>query len=103
MTWLAIAVGGAVGTCLSYALCGLWVGSFGAAAGWPLATLLVNALGSFGLGVVVSAADGYSIAGVDARLVLRRGVDGWLHHRTRHSIWRVCFCLKMGKRCGRLF
>ena len=83
MTWLAIAVGGALGSCLRYAL-SVAVGSAGASTAitWmPLGTFLANALGSFGLGLVASmgdAGDGYSIAGVDvdAKLFLGVGLMG---------------------------
>ena len=75
MVWFAVAVAGAVGTCLRYALLqgAVAAGGVGAA---PLGTWLANALGSFGLGVVAMLADGHSIAGVDARLVLGVGLMG---------------------------
>ena len=45
-------------------------------ASWPLATWLVNVLGSCALGVVVEALEGARIGGADARVVLGAGLMG---------------------------
>lgn len=67
MTALLVAVGGAVGALLRWAV-GRWLGS----TRWPWATLAVNVAGSFLLGVVASSADGW------IRTLLGTGLAGAL-------------------------
>ena len=74
MTYLLVALGGAFGATLRYAV-NLWTGSlFGP--GWPWGTLFANVLGSFALGVVMELGSGRTIFGVDARVPLGVGVLG---------------------------
>jgi CrcB protein len=71
--YLLVALGGALGSLLRYAL-GAWVQDF-LGPGFPYSTLAINALGSFFLGLVV----GLSLEGVlsgEARLFLAMGVLG---------------------------
>jgi len=51
-TWLAVALGGASGSLLRYAL-GLW--ARGAVPGFPFATLIVNAVGGVCIGLLFTA------------------------------------------------
>lgn len=50
LTYLAIALGGALGACMRYGINELMLNVFGKA--FPFGTLLVNILGSFALGVL---------------------------------------------------
>jgi fluoride exporter len=74
MSWLAVALGGALGSMLRYGL------SLGAAAtggpDWPFGTFAANVLGSFGLGVLFVAGEGHTVLGVDSRLLLGTGAMG---------------------------
>ena len=88
MTALLVAVGGAVGALLRWAV-GRWL----ATSGLPWATLLVNIAGSLLLGVVAAATDGwlhtllgtgvagalttYSAFALDTVLLERNGRRGW--------------------------
>lgn len=75
MNWLLVAAGGAVGTLCRYGLARLGMRLAGES--WfPWGTFAANVLGSFLLGVVFVAAEGRSVLGVDARLVLGTGVMG---------------------------
>ncbi|MEJ7796462.1 MAG: fluoride efflux transporter CrcB [Nocardioides sp.] len=67
MTALLVAVGGAVGALLRWAV-GRWL----ATSGLPWATLVVNVVGSLLLGVVAAASDGWP------RTLLGTGVAGAL-------------------------
>lgn len=67
MTALLVAVGGAAGALLRWAV-GRWLAS----SGLPWATLVVNVVGSLLLGIVAAAADGWS------RILLGTGVAGAL-------------------------
>ncbi len=74
MTYLLVALGGALGATLRHTV-NLWAGSaFGP--GWPWGTLVANALGSFALGVVMELGEGRTIFGVDARVPLGVGLMG---------------------------
>ncbi len=77
MTWLWIAIGGALGTLLRFALARAGVGH-PAWHGLPVATLAANLLGSTLLGVIYVAGEGRTIFGEDVRLVLGTGVMGGL-------------------------
>ena len=74
MSWLWVAVGGALGTLLRYAL------AVGTRRLWPeaatLATFTVNVVGSLLLGFILIWGAGRTIGGVDARLVLGTGAMG---------------------------
>jgi len=72
MTWLLVAVGGAVGTLLRYGLSLVMKGL-------PLAfigTLLVNVLGSFALVMIAELHGGRTLGGVELRLILGTGMMG---------------------------
>ena len=74
MTYLLVALGGAFGATLRYAV-NVGSGSL-LGPGWPWGTLIANALGSFALGVVVELGAGRTIFGVDVRVPLGVGVLG---------------------------
>lgn len=74
MQWLAIALGGALGTALRYGLNVATVAWLGPAL--PYGTFAANVVGSFLLGIVMEVAGGREILGTDARLVLGTGVLG---------------------------
>jgi len=74
MAPLMIALGGAVGTLLRYALSVGMAKALGAH--FPFGTLTANVVGSFLLALVASTLSGATIAGTDARLVLGVGVMG---------------------------
>jgi len=76
MTYLWVALGGALGSVARYACSSAaarWLG-----AGFPWGTLFVNVTGSFAIGVLAAlvAADGRPLLGADARAFLLVGVLG---------------------------
>ena len=74
MTWLWVALAGAIGTALRYGA-NVWL--LAALGGrWPYGTFVANLTGSFALGVVMDLASGRLIGGADARLVLGTGLLG---------------------------
>lgn len=72
MRYVLVGLFGALGSLLRFALA---VGLAGVSA-WPLATFLVNVLGSFALGFVSEALVTVRLFGVDAQLVLGTGFLG---------------------------
>lgn len=74
MTWLLVALGGAVGTAGRYGLARL--ATIYPALGMPWGTFAANLLGSFLLGLVVTRTQNRTILGVEAPLVLGVGVMG---------------------------
>lgn len=74
MGWLAVAVGGAAGSMLRYAL-GLLAATVGGP-DFPFGTFAANVLGSFGLGLVFVVGEGHTWLGVDARIALGTGAMG---------------------------
>ncbi|MEM9070680.1 MAG: CrcB family protein [Myxococcota bacterium] len=75
MTWLLVALGGAIGTSMRFGLALL--GRRVAGESWfPVGTFAANVLGSLLLGVVFVLLEDKTIAGVDARLVVGTGVMG---------------------------
>ena len=76
MTFLWVALGGALGSVTRYALSGIAVRWLGA--GFPYGTLFVNVTGSFTIGLLaaLAAADGRPSLGADARAFLLVGVLG---------------------------
>jgi CrcB protein len=76
MTYLWVALGGALGSVARYACSSAaarWLG-----AGFPWGTLFVNVTGSFAIGLLaaLAAADGRPLLGADARAFLLVGVLG---------------------------
>ena len=76
MTYLWVALGGALGSVARYACSGIAVRWLGAA--FPYGTLFVNVMGSFAIGLLAAlvAADGRPSLGADARAFLLVGVLG---------------------------
>lgn len=75
MGFVWVAIGGAAGSCLRYAL-SLILGAFSVAEGFPTATFAANVLGSLGLGLVFVLAEDRTWFGTDMRLLLGTGVLG---------------------------
>ena len=73
MTWLLVAVGGALGSVARYGAYRMWPSSPG---GWPVPTFTVNLVGSFAIGLLYMyvAARG---ASADNRLLRAIGGDLW--------------------------
>lgn len=73
-TYLAIALGGATGACLRYALTELITNLLGKA--FPFGTLLVNILGSFTLGLIYILVSSGVLANAPWRLLIMVGLLG---------------------------
>ncbi len=73
VTLLYVGVGGFVGSVLRY-LVKVWIEGFGTA--FPLGTLVVNVIGSFCLGFIISVMEYKEILSEDARLFLTIGLLG---------------------------
>ena len=74
MSYVAVAVGGAIGAVARYAVSGLAHARFGV--GFPYGTLLVNTLGCFLLGLIIETVDTRYIVHPGVRLFLTVGVMG---------------------------
>lgn len=74
MTWLYVALGGAAGASLRHAA-GLWLAPLTLRTGWPLSVLLINVLGAFFLGLLLTLV-GRGTLGEAARLALGTGLLG---------------------------
>jgi len=76
LTWLAVALGGALGALARYGLSG-WMH---AATGWlfPIGTLTVNLAGSFLLGLLLQATTERYLMAPELRLALTTGLCGSL-------------------------
>lgn len=73
MSWLLVAVGGALGSVARYGAYRLWpMGS----SGWPVATLTVNLLGSFAIGLIYMYVAARGVSTDNARLFWMTGVLG---------------------------
>ena len=72
--FLCICLGGAAGTGARYLLSGWALATFGGS--FPWGTVAVNVIGSFLLGVIVSAADAMPALSPTMRLALTTGVMG---------------------------
>lgn len=73
MAWFWVAIGGGLGSIARYG-CARWLA--GCSTTWPFATLLVNVLGAFLLGLVFEAGAGRQLLSVDVRLPLGTGLMG---------------------------
>ena len=72
MIWLSVALGGAVGACLRYAL----FLSMGTVGGIPVGTFIANALGATAMGVLAAAFRNADAWGSPVRMFLLVGVLG---------------------------
>jgi CrcB protein len=73
MSWLLVAMGGALGSVARYGAYRLWpMGS----SGWPVATLTVNLLGSFSIGLLYMYVAARGGSADNARLFWMTGVLG---------------------------
>ncbi len=84
MTWLMIALGGAAGACARYAVDNLVTARLGAF--FPFGTLVVNASGSFVLGLLTALALERGVLSPDLRAPL---VIGFLGAYTTFSTWML--------------
>jgi CrcB protein len=73
MNWLLVALGGAAGSVARYGAYRLWPA---AAGGWPVATVTVNALGSFAIGLLYMYVAARGAGADNARLFWMVGVLG---------------------------
>jgi len=73
MTWLLVALGGALGSVARYGAYRMWPGGAG---GWPVATLTVNLLGSFAIGLLYMYIAARAGSADNARLFWMTGVLG---------------------------
>ncbi|MFM2301905.1 MAG: hypothetical protein RLZZ84_1641 [Pseudomonadota bacterium] len=75
---LYVALGGGAGAWLRYLVGRMWVGAIGpiAASNFPIATLTVNAVGSFAMGLLAGWLARYGHGGESWRLLLGVGVLG---------------------------
>lgn len=75
---LLVALGGALGSWLRYVVGRVWTGAIGpvAASAFPWATLTVNVLGSFAMGLLVGWLARHGTGGESTRLLLGVGMLG---------------------------
>ncbi|MEO8062211.1 MAG: CrcB family protein [Pseudomonadota bacterium] len=73
MNWLFVALGGAAGSVARYGAYRLWPV---AAGGWPVATIVVNLLGSFAIGLLYMYVSARGAGAENARLFWMVGVLG---------------------------
>jgi CrcB protein len=73
MNWLLVALGGAAGSVARYGAYRLWPAGAG---GWPVATLTVNLLGSFAIGLLYMYIAARASSVDNARLFWMTGVLG---------------------------
>jgi CrcB protein len=73
MNWLLVAIGGATGSVARYGAYRLWPSAGG---GWPVATLAVNVLGSFAIGLLYMYVAARGASPDNARLFWMTGVLG---------------------------
>jgi|SRR6185295_2329221 len=71
MNWLLVGVGGALGSMARYGAYRMWP-----AGGWPVATLTVNVLGSFAIGLIYMYVAARGSSADNARLFWMTGVLG---------------------------
>lgn len=73
MSWLLVALGGALGSLARHGANRLWPASPG---GWPVPTFTVNVLGSFAIGLVYAYVAARGASADNARLFWMTGVLG---------------------------
>jgi CrcB protein len=73
MSWLLVALGGALGSVARYGAYRLWPATPG---GWPVPTFTVNLLGSFAIGLLYMYVAGREASVENARLFWMTGVLG---------------------------
>ena len=73
MSWLFVAIGGALGSLARYGAYRLWPAAPG---GWPVATTTVNLLGSFAIGFLYMYVAARGASADNARLFWMTGVLG---------------------------
>lgn len=73
MSWLLVALGGALGSVARYGAYRLWPAGAG---GWPVATVTVNVLGSFAIGLLYMYVAARGGSADNARLFWMTGVLG---------------------------
>jgi len=73
MSWLWVALGGALGSVARYGAYRLWPSSPG---GWPVPTFTVNLLGSFAIGLLYMYVAGRGAGAENARVFWMTGVIG---------------------------
>jgi CrcB protein len=73
MSWLLVALGGALGSIARYGASRLWPAAPG---GWPVPTLTVNVLGSFAIGLLYMYVAARGVSADNARLFWMTGVLG---------------------------
>jgi fluoride exporter len=73
MSWILVGLGGAIGSVARYGAYRLWPAPPG---GWPVATLTVNLLGSFAIGLIYMYVAGRGAGADNARLFWMTGVLG---------------------------
>jgi fluoride exporter len=75
LKWILIAVGGAIGSMLRYAMQG-WVGQEVAGRSFPVGTMVVNLVGCFIIGFLSAMFDGRFLIREEYHFALRIGVLG---------------------------
>jgi len=73
--FIAVALGGMIGSVARYSL-GLGISKAWASLSWPLATLLVNILGCFAIGMAAAAAKRWQCIDTPIDLAVRVGILG---------------------------
>lgn len=73
MSWILVGIGGALGSVARYGVNRLWPSSPG---GWPVATITVNLLGSFAIGLLYMYVAARGVTADNARLFWMTGVLG---------------------------
>jgi len=73
MKWLLVAIGGAAGSVARYGAYRLWPVAGG---GWPVATMTVNIIGSFAIGLIYAYVAARGASADNARVFWMTGVLG---------------------------
>jgi CrcB protein len=89
MSWIAVAVGGAVGSLLRY-----WLGLACNQPGWPAGTWLANVLGSFSIGLLYVWGKERGLLSPELYLLVTTGVLGGFTTFSTFSLEVVTFFLE---------